>query len=125
KTFAATNGTLNFQARLETASGSIVPDGYYNVEFKLYSASSGGSALWTETWYDSDGAGANPDNRIRVQNGYLTANLGALAAFPSTINWDQDLWITLNVGGATQTATPSWDGEMNPRLKLTGVPYAF
>src|SRR3712207_1826948 len=71
---AATNNNLNFQARLETVSGAIVPDGYYNVEFKLYSVSSGGSALWTETWYDSNGATAGNDNRLQVRNGYLTAN---------------------------------------------------
>ncbi len=121
---AATNSNLNFQARLQTAGGGIVPDGYYNVEFKLYSASSGGAALWTETHYDSNGVTAGNDNRIRVKNGYLTANLGSLTAFPA-INWDQDLWITMNVGGSAQTATPTYDGEMTPRLKLTGVPYAF
>lgn len=122
---AATNSTLNFQARLEGAAGNIVADGYYNVEFKLYSVSSGGSALWTETYYDSNGATAGNDNRIQVRNGYVSASLGSQTAFPGTINWDQDLWITMNIGGTTQTATPTWDGEMSPRLKLTGVPYAF
>jgi len=29
----------------------------------------------------------------------------------------------MNIGGTTTTA--SYDGEMNPRLKLTAVPYAF
>ncbi|QQS17883.1 hypothetical protein IPL68_04450 [Candidatus Saccharibacteria bacterium] len=28
----------------------------------------------------------------------------------------------MNIGG---TGGPSWDGEMNPRLKMTAVPYAF
>jgi parallel beta-helix repeat protein len=122
---AATNGNLNFQARLENAAGNIAPDGFYNIEFKLYNVSSAGSSLWTETWYDSNGVTAGNDNRVKVVNGYLTVSLGSQTNFPSTINWDQDLWITLNVGGTTQTATPTWDGEMNPRLKLTGVPYAF
>src|SRR5215469_6299683 len=41
---AATNSTLNFQARLETASGAIVPDGNYDVTFHLFNAlSSSGS----------------------------------------------------------------------------------
>lgn len=132
----ATNNTVNFQARLQTAAGSIVPDGYYNVQFKLYDGdTAGGPAgigtgyagtnLWTETWYDSNGTTAGNDNRVRVQNGYLTVSLGSQTAFPNTINWDQNLWITMNIGGTTQTATPTWDGEMNPRLKLTAVPYAF
>jgi hypothetical protein len=122
---AATNATLNFQARLLTAAGSLVPDGNYNVEFKAYNAlSSSGSSqgscsgdaacLWTETRISSD--------KVRVVNGYMTVNLGSVTAFSSTINWDQELWLSMRVGG---TATPGWDGEMTPRLKLTGVPYAF
>lgn len=124
---AATNTTMNFQARLQTASGGVVADGFYNVQFKLYDVSSAGSSLWTESYLDVDGsAGTTADDfRVRVKNGYLTVNLGSRTAFPTTINWDQQLWLTMNIGGTTVTATPSYDGEMNPRLKLTGVPYAF
>lgn len=124
---AAATSAINFQARLMTSSGAIVPDGYYNVEFKLYNVSTGGSALWTDTYYDTNGTTAGNDNRIRVQNGYLTVGLGSQVGngFPNTINWDQELWITMNIGGSTQTATPTWDGEMGPRLQLTAVPYAF
>lgn len=119
KAFAATNNTLNFQARLEGTGGNIVADGNYNVQFKLYNVSSAGTALWTETYLNSNSQG------IAVRNGYLTANLGSISAFPGTINWDQDLWVTLNIGGTTTGVSPTYDGEMNPRLKLTGVPYAF
>ena len=121
---AATQSTIGFQARLYNANGSVVPDGYYNIEFKLYNQSSGGSALWTETYYDSNGASPGNDNRLRVVNGYLSAPLGSLTAF-SGIDWDQEHWVTLNVGGSNQTATPTYDGEMTPRLKLTAVPYAL
>ncbi|MEO8105675.1 MAG: hypothetical protein ABI602_05100, partial [Candidatus Saccharibacteria bacterium] len=118
---AATGDTVNFQARLEGSNGAIALDGNYNVQFKLYNVSSGGSALWTES--DVYAAGAGNDHRIRVVNGYLTVNLGATNAFPGTINWSQDMYITMNIGGTTTTT--SYDGEMNPRLKLTAVPYAF
>jgi len=110
----AVNSTLNFQARLMTSGGAIVPDGNYNVEFKLYNVSTGGSALWTETRINSD--------QVRVVNGYLTVNLGSVTAFPA-IDWSQDLYLTMNIGGTA--ASPSWDGEMSPRLKLTATPYAF
>lgn len=122
---AATSDNINFQARLQNTTGSIAPDGYYNIQFKLYDALSGGSLLWTETYYDSNGVTAGNDNRLRVANGYVTVNLGSLTSFPSTIPWDQQLYLTMNVGGTTQTATPTYDGEMTPRLKLTAVPYAF
>jgi parallel beta-helix repeat protein len=123
--YAATSDNLNFQARLETAAGAIAPDGYYNVQFKLYDASTSGTLLWTETYYDSNGGTAGNDNRVRVANGYVTVNLGSQTTFPSNMPWDQQLYLTMNVGGTTQTATPTWDGEMSPRLKLTAVPYAF
>jgi hypothetical protein len=128
KAEAATSGTMNFQARLMQSSGALVPDGYYNVEFKLYNtqSSSGSSAgscsgdshcVWTETYKQT--------NRVRVANGYLTVNLGALTGFSGSINWDQEHWLTMNIGGTANTGSPSWDGEMTPRLKLTAVPYAF
>jgi hypothetical protein len=115
---ATTSDSINFQARLEEPSGAIVNDGDYNVQFKLYNASSGGSALWTETYLNSASQG------VRVVNGYLTVNLGSITAFPSNMSWDQSLYITMNIGG-TSTGSPTWDGEMTPRLKLTAVPYAF
>ena len=122
---AATSSTINFQARLMTGSGAIVADGDYNVEFKLFNAltSSGSSqgscsgdaaCLWTETRVSA--------NKVHVANGYLTVDLGSVTAFGGSINWDQNLYLTMNIGG---TASPAWDGEMTPRLKLTAVPYAF
>lgn len=110
---AATANTVNFQARLQTAGGAIVPDGDYNVEFKLYDALTSGNLLWTETRTGGD--------KVQVKNGYLTVNLGSVTAFGS-MNWDQKMWLTMNIGG---TGSASWDGEMSPRLALTAVPYAF
>ncbi len=139
---ATTSSNINFQARLLTSSGNTVPDGYYNIRFKLYDGgtqggpggtgqANAGSQLWTEQYYDSNGVTAGNDNRLRVVNGYVTVNLGSQSAFGS-IDWDQELWLTMDIGGTTQTATPTYDGEMlgsvpaaNSRLKLTAVPYAF
>ncbi|MGH7237728.1 MAG: hypothetical protein ACREGF_04295, partial [Candidatus Saccharimonadales bacterium] len=121
------NGTINFQARLMSAGGSIVPDGNYNIEFKLYnttsssgspqgSCSGDASCLWTET---RSGA-----NAVSVSDGYLTVDLASVTPFPTTINWNQDLYLTMNIGGSNP-ASPVWDGEMNPRIHLTAVPYAL
>jgi hypothetical protein len=124
-TNATTTDTINFQARLESKDGAIAPDGNYNIEFKLYSASTGGTALWTEDYLNST------SNPAVVSNGYVTVNLGSSNPFPSNIPWDQQLYLTMNVGGTgpgvvpTSTSTVGWDGEMSPRLLLTAVPYAF
>ena len=126
---AATSGTINFQARLLNSSGSAVPDGNYHIEFKLYdslaagASSQGACSLDSSTddcwWVETRSTG----NLVRVVNGYFTVNLGSVTAFGSSISWDQEHWLTMNVGGAGGGA--SWDGEMAPRLKLTAVPYAM
>ena len=134
--YAATSSTLNFQGRLLNASGGLVPDGLYNLEFKLYDGgtnggpagvgeANAGTLLWTET-RDFPGT----DDRVRIVNGYFSVNLGSVntALTSSGINFDQELWLTMNVGGTT-AGSPTYDGEMyaptNKRTKLTAVPYAF
>jgi hypothetical protein len=115
-TSAAIDSTINFQARLQSSTGAIVPDGNYNIEFKIYNSS--GTNLWIEDYLNSAGHG------VQTINGYLTVNLGSITAFPSTIDWSQNLFLTMNIGGTT-TGAPSWDGEMTPSLPITAVPYAF
>lgn len=105
RVYAATVSTLNFQARLHNTSGGLVADGTYSIQFKLYNVSGGGVAEWTET-----------QPSVTVKAGYLSVALGSATAFPGTIDWSEEHWLTMNVNG---------DGEMNPRLKLTAVPYAF
>ncbi|MDO8335635.1 MAG: hypothetical protein Q7T74_02520, partial [Candidatus Saccharibacteria bacterium] len=131
---AATSSTLSFQGRLLTNSGTLVPDGSYNIEFKLYNASAidGGESLVQGACQTNPGPIADEDclwvesrtgvNTVTVQNGYFSVNLGSVTAFPGTINWDQELWLGMNIGGV---GAPTWDGEMTPRFKLTAVPYAF
>lgn len=101
---AAVPATLNFQARLLNSSGSIVTDGNYSVEYRLYTASSGGTSVWNETQVSS------------VKSGYLSVYLGDVNNTLGSLDWSQQYWLTMNVNG---------DGEMNPRLRLTSVPYAF
>ncbi len=103
---AAPNNTFNFQARLLSGSGAVAPDANtYSIQFNLYSVASGGSSLWNETLSGQT-----------IKNGYLSVSLGGVTPFPNTIDWSEELWLTMNVNG---------DGEMNPRLKLTAVPLAM
>ena len=129
---AATSSYLNFQARLLNSAGAVVADGNYHIEFKIYdSAGSGASAqgvcsLNSSTddcwWLETRTTG----NLVRVVNGYFSVQLGSVTAFGASIPWDQQLWLTMNIGGTG--GSPSWDGEMlssGSRIQLTGVPYAF
>ncbi len=124
----AAPGTISFSARLRNATGGVVADGHYNVEFRLYSQGSGGTPVWSETYHDANGATPGQDARLRVANGYLGAQLGSQTAFPASINWSGNLWLTMNIGGTEQIANPvniQWDGEMSPRIQLSAVPYAM
>src|SRR5204863_2192354 len=91
KAQATASSYLNFQARLLTNAGGLVPDGNYNIEFKIYDASSSSGSsqgscsgdancLWVET--------RTGGNQVRVVNGYMSANLGSVTGF-GNINWDQ------------------------------------
>src|SRR5580704_8257332 len=53
----------------------------------------------------------------------MTVNLGSQTAFPNTIPWGSSLYLGINIGGTG--SSPTWDGEMSPRLTLTAVPAAF
>ncbi|MEN9920940.1 MAG: hypothetical protein RL538_833, partial [Candidatus Parcubacteria bacterium] len=41
--------TINYQGKLTDNTGLTVADGTYQIVFKLYTTSTGGSAIWTET----------------------------------------------------------------------------
>jgi len=62
--------TIGHQGVLTTSGGAPVADGTYSLTFRLYSASTGGIALWTET-----------HSAVSVSNGcqYCTASHGAAA----------------------------------------------
>lgn len=101
------NKKINFQGKMTDSDGLNVADGNYQFVFNMYSVSSGGSSLWSET--------VNLD----VQDGIFHHNLGSSTALPGSVDFDTDniyLGITFN-------SDP--DGEMSPRIQLTASAYAF
>ncbi|MFA5754412.1 MAG: hypothetical protein WC905_03625, partial [Patescibacteria group bacterium] len=112
--FADINLQVNYQGRLTDSAGVAVPDGSYNMEFKLYTQATGGSLLGTETWTGI--------NRVPVVDGYFSLMLGSVGSL-ADIDFNQTLYLGVNVGGTAET--PVWDGEMTPRKILGAVPAAF
>jgi len=110
---ASFNPQINYQGKLTDSSSVAVTDGDYNVEFKIYTASTGGIAIWTET--------CTSTNAISISSGLFSHMLGSVTSL-SGVDFNQSLWLGVNVGG---TSTPSWDGEMSPRKKLGAVPASF
>lgn len=135
--FAAPNvtKTIGFQGRLLNAAGVPVPDGSYNVQFKLYEGGTGaetgnpgGALKWTETYINN----GSPTGGIPVKNGFLTVDLGEKTPFGTNIDWDNDtIWLSVNVAG-NAVACSSFngtgceaDGEMLPMKRITATPYAI
>ncbi len=129
------NQQINFQGRLLTSEGAAVPDGFYNIQFKIYQDGDGltagdttgspvGSLKWTESHINST------SNGVQVKNGYLSVQLGSVTAFGSSIDWNQDtLWLSMNVGNTNVSCTPfsscTPDGEMLPMKRLSSTPYSI
>jgi len=120
------NEQINYQGRLLTSTGAVVPDGTYNMEFQIIQDGDGcnptsgtppcgGTVEWTETRTGSD--------KVTVKNGYFSVYLGSVTPFSTSVDWNQDtLWLSINIGG---TGSPSWDGEMEPFNRLSSTPYAL
>lgn len=128
------NKTLSFQGRLLNASGGVVADGHYNIQFKIYQDGSGtsagnpgGSLKWTETYINN---GSN--SGVEVINGYFSVTLGSVNTFGTSVDWNQDtLWLSMNVAGSSASCTTFnsgtcvADGEMTPMKRITSTPYAI
>ena len=78
-------------------------EGTYTLTFRLYAASSGGTAVWTET-----------QPAIPISRGVFSVLLGQ--ATPLSLSFDREYWLSTQVG---------IDAEMRPRQRLTSVPYAY
>lgn len=129
-----TTRTMAFQGRLLTAAGAVVPDGYYNMEFKMYQGGTGtaqgnpgGELKWTET-YVNNGTNAG----VQVKSGFFSVNLGSKTSFGASIDWNADtLWLSMNIAGSNASCSTfgtggcTADGEMLPMKQMTATPYAI
>lgn len=125
-----TNQQISFQGKVVNTNGTNLADGTYNMRFKVYQDGTGcqnpvsdtppcgGTLKWTETRLVSATQG------VTVTAGTFQVNLGAITAFASNVDWNQDtLWLSFEIGGTA--TTPVWDNEMEPFIRFTSVPYAL
>lgn len=131
---AGVNQTINFQGRLLSKTGGSLPDGYYNIQFKIYqdgegnaTGNPGGTLKWTESYTN------NSNNEgVLVRNSLFSVNLGSSVPFGNSVDWNQSkLWLSLNVAGSAAdcssfgTTGCAADGEMLPMKRITASPYAL
>ena len=91
---------INYQGMLTDNSGTPL-NGSYNLTFKIWTDTTGGSSLWTET-----------QNGIQVLNGLFNVILGKQTAL--NLPFDQQYWLEVIV-----------DAETMPRIRFTSVGYAY
>ena len=94
---------LSYQGVLTDDIGTAVPDGSYNVAFRLYTAEAGGTPIWEEA------------HVLTVTKGIFNATLGLTQPL-GPLDFDQPYYLGVSVGG---------EAELAPRVLFTDAAYAM
>jgi hypothetical protein len=103
---------INYQGMLrDPVTGEPVPDGEYDMVFRIYDIEFGGTYLWKGS---HDSINGNP---IAVQDGLFTVLLGSGTGPPLSASLfnGADRWLEIVLEGET----------LEPRQRLASVPYSF
>jgi hypothetical protein len=103
-TRAEVPGLMNYQGTLTDGDG-VALDTTVSMTFSIYSDSTGGATLWTET-----------QPAVAVRSGLFNVLLGRVNSLPDTVFNDPERWLGVQVGG---------DPELSPRQRIASVGYAF
>lgn len=106
--FASANAqiprTISYQGVLADATGTVVPDGSHTLTLKLYTTSSGGSAIYTET------------QGVGTVKGNFNVLIGSITPIPGSLAFDQPYFLGITVDGGA---------ELAPRTALSSAPYSM
>ncbi len=91
---------INYQGMLTDDAGTPL-SGSYNLTFKIYDDTTGGTLKWSET-----------QNGVQVQNGLFNIALGKVSAL--NLAFDQSYWLEVGLGAETM-----------PRMRITSTGYAY
>ena len=116
---------MNFQGRLTDSSGTPKADGTYNMKFRIYDASTGGTLVWSEerSVFGSSG--------VSLVNGLFSTQLGDVSALDPADFTDPDLYFEIELPTpatatcATNGCAVYTEGAMTPRNKLASSAYAL
>jgi len=115
---------IKYQGRILNLAGVPVSDSSLSMKFELYSASSGGSCLWSNssTSCDGDTPAMTAARTITLTDGLFSESLGdtslasPYAAIDETeFTTDSSIYLQVYIGGE----------ELSPRKQLTSAPYAI
>ena len=94
--------TLSYQGVLTDTLGHPRADGVYSFTFRIYSSSTNGTAIWSET------------KNLTLSHGLFTTFLGDVV--PIKLEFNVPYWLSIQVSG---------DQELTPRIPLSSVGYSF
>lgn len=94
---------MNYQGSLSNNIGEPLT-GNFNITFRIYATSTGGTSLWNETYYS-----------LPVSNGLINTVLGSRSTLMNSVLDGSDRYLGITIGG---------DTELLPRTLLTSSPRA-
>lgn len=97
---------IDYQGKITDSASNPITNPV-SIVFAIYSVSTGGSNLWTET-----------HSSVTPVDGLVHVLLGSIPAtpLPGDLFDGSDRWLGIKIGG---------DDEMTPRLRIVSVPYAI
>ena len=95
---------INYQGKLTTPQGAPV-DTTVPMQFSIYSDSTGGDSLWSET-----------QPSVKVDKGIFNVLLGSVTEIPESVFTGAIRYLGVKVGD---------DPEMTPRRQIVSVSYAY
>ncbi|HET9135385.1 MAG TPA: hypothetical protein VFO76_02015, partial [Candidatus Kapabacteria bacterium] len=101
---AQTPRQISYQGVLADASGNLVPNGNHSLKLKLYTESTGGTAIFTET------------QPVAVVGGMFNVIIGSVTEIPVSVAFDKAYFLGVSVDGGN---------ELSPRTPLLAAPYAL
>ena len=98
--------TMSYQGVLTDAGGNFVPDGFYDLTFRIYNVPLAGAALYTEAHTGV--------NHVQVSKGGFSVAIGSIT--PLLLTFDGPYYLGIQVAA---------DPELAPRVALASSPYAL
>ncbi|MDI6827109.1 MAG: hypothetical protein QME62_01345, partial [Armatimonadota bacterium] len=92
---------ISYQGKLVNSAGLPVPDGTYQVQFKLYKSETETTPVWTSSI-----------SNVYTTGGFFTTQIGAV---PADVFSSSDIWLEVVLDGK----------PLLPRIKLSSVPFAI
>ncbi|OQW99707.1 MAG: hypothetical protein BWK80_62645 [Desulfobacteraceae bacterium IS3] len=101
----AQTNLVNYQGELTDAEGKVLASGNYKIKFSIFTALTGGTAVWTET-----------HTTVPVVNGHFNVVLGSIVGSIEMAFVGKETYLEISVGD---------DAPISPRQRILSVPYAI